>query len=102
VVETRQDGVDLSADIGFVPLARTPKPVPPDYCPGVGILAFRSKETARAMATRSRLFESAWVALKDLNENRHWLVLLDALDQDWVEQNSQDNRDRWAGSRTTG
>jgi hypothetical protein len=53
------------------------------------------------MATRSRLFESAWVALKDLNENRHWLVLLDALDQDWVEQNSQDNRDRWAGSRTT-
>jgi len=99
VVEARRDGVDLSKDVGFLPLARTPKPVPENYCPGVGILAFRSKGAAESMAARSVLFERAWEAVKDLSEDRCWLVLIDALDESWVETNSQDNYDRWVGSR---
>ncbi len=99
LVEARRQGVDLSEDIGFVPLASTPRPVPQDYCPGVGILAFRSKSTAESMAARSVLFERAWEAVKDLSEDHCWLILIDALDQDWVEANSQDNYDRWVASR---
>ena len=100
VTETRRDGVDLTRGVGFVPLASTPKPVPPDYCPGVGILAFQLKGTAETMASRSNVFECAWEAVKELPENRRWLVMIDALDPDWVEANSRNNHDRWVGSRT--
>jgi len=102
IVEARRQGVNLSEDVGFVPLASTPKPVPKDYCPGVGILAFRSKSAAESMAARSVLFERAWDAVKGLSENRRWLVLIDALEPSWVETNSQDNYDRWVGSRARG
>lgn len=99
IVEARRDGVDLSTSVGFVPLARPPRPLPPDYCPGVGILVFQSKDVAETMATRSRLFECAWDAIKDRPESRRWLALMDALDESWVETNSRDNQDRWVSTK---
>lgn len=99
ITEARRSGVDLGSDVGFTPLARTPNPVPPDYYPAVGMLVFGSKTAAETMASRSRLFEWVWDAVEDLAEDRRWLVMIDALEQDWVETNCQNDHDRWVASR---
>lgn len=45
------------------------------------------KEGLASLADRSPLFDLAWQALKDHAPNRHWLCVLEPLDQEWAIAN---------------
>jgi len=60
------------------------KNVREDHKPTVGFIHFTSKKIAELLAGKSPLFETAWIMLKNLDEQRRWLCFCDPLPRDWI------------------
>ena len=85
--------------IGFTQYTQMPNPLPSDFVPGVGTLAFASKSGLELSATKSPIFAAAWGALRECSAERRWLVILDPLSQEWLAQVTRGDRERWLSSR---
>lgn len=83
------------AGILFSPYTSMPSPLPPDFVPGVGVLAFMNREGLKACASLSPLFKAAWDGLRVCAPDRTWLVLLDPPDAQWLAEVLPDDRELW-------
>jgi len=66
-----------------------------DGVPPVSLVWFRSKDALAKASRRSRLFDCAWDVLKDRSEERHWFVVSDAPDREWLPTTSRGDDERF-------
>lgn len=88
------------AGIAFAPYNQVPSPMPDDFVAGVGVLTFESKSGLERSADDSPLFAAAWNALRECSPERRWLMILDPLPQEWLNQVLPGDRERWLSGRT--
>jgi hypothetical protein len=89
----------INSGISFTPYNKVPTPTPSDFVPGVGLLAFQSKNGLQSAANRSPIFNLAWEALRDCSGEKRWLALLDSLPDDWLGQVIPGDRELWLSMR---
>ena len=58
----------------------------------VSTLSIRSKDVLRKYAEKSLMFKQLWEALKECDDDRHWILLADSLPKEWVEANEKEDR----------
>jgi len=87
------------AGIAFTPYNQLPNPMPNDFVPGVGVLAFASKSGLERSAAKSPLFAAVWNAFRECSPERRWLVILDPPSQEWLAQVLPGDRERWLTGR---
>lgn len=73
-----------AASMPFTLYGREPDPVPSGWTPCVGAVLPMTKDVLREAVERSRLFESAWLALADRAADTSWACLSDPLDDEWL------------------
>jgi hypothetical protein len=88
-----------NAGISFAPYNQVPSPIPDDFVPGVGVLVFMSKSGLQSCADSSPLFKAAWKALEGCQSERRWLVILDPLSGQWLEEVLPGDRELWVSTR---
>ena len=96
IAEARRprDGIQF-APYRYTRFAPIPKPMPFDDVPKVGMLIVQRKAGLAATVRRSPLFAAMWDALRDRPARARWLVLLDPLPKDWLDQAIRKNAERW-------
>lgn len=88
-----------NAGIGFSPYNQVPKDQPDDFVPGVGVVTFESRPGLECSVGNSPVFEAAWGALRERSLERRWLVILDPLSPEWLDQVLPGDRERWLSFR---
>jgi len=62
---------------------------PMDKPPSCSIMVFYNKSAASNMKERGHLFQTCWSCVRGLPEDRSWLILAPALDQNWVSKTEE-------------
>ncbi len=83
------------AGIKFSAYTQVPQPIPDDFYPGVGVLAFAHKEGLILSAENSLIFDQAMQALDKCSVNKNWLIILDPLPDYWLNEIIPSDRDKW-------
>lgn len=65
----------------------------------VGCVVFQNKEGLELASQESIIFEQAWDALADCSAGRHWILAMDALPEDWLEQVVRGDGERYLASK---
>lgn len=67
----------------------------PGEIPGVGLLFFPDKGALTLFVTKSPQLVPIGETLADLDENGHWLIICDAPDRNWLEQEQIGDDERY-------
>lgn len=88
-----------NAGIAFTPYNQVPKDQPDDFVPGVGVVTIESRVGLEYSAGNSPVFEAAWDVLRECSPERRWLVILDPLSPEWLDQVLPGDCERWLSYR---
>ena len=95
IATTRPEG----GGIFFATYTQVTQPIPWGYVPKVGCIVFQNKEGLELASQESIIFEQAWNALADCSADRHWILAMDALPEDWLEQVVPGDGERYLASK---
>lgn len=84
-----------NSGIGIAPYTQPPNPLPKDYVPAVGVITFLTKQSLRAVASKSPLFSQLWKGLKECSPDGNWLLIYDPLEGSWVDDALDKDREKW-------
>lgn len=85
--------------IAFAPYTQVPDPVPLDFVPQVGVVTLQNKIGLRDAVSKSPLFQKLWEGLKDCSTERRWLLVVDPMPDEWLDQIVPGDRERWLSTR---
>ena len=74
-------------------------PIPNDFIPQVGIISIFDKTALEDVSKKSLIFEKLWDELKDKPIERNWLLVLDALPNEWLEKIVQNDSELWLSTK---